>query len=204
MQQSGVRLNFTKDGAERFPAQLCLDNPSDLEQLLGDLPVDRAGLRLHGVPQLRPLLASDGVIGSLAATILGPGAHPVRAVLFDKTAATNWSLPWHQDRTIAVRHRIDVAGFGPWTVKTGLPHVEPPIELLAGMVTLRVHIDPVPASNAPLLVAPGSHKNGRISVASIGDVVERCGITECLADPGDVWLYATPMVCPRGVIRVEC
>ena len=31
------------------------------------------------------------------------------------------------------------------------------------MVTLRVHLDPVPATNAPLLIAPGSHKLGRIA-----------------------------------------
>jgi hypothetical protein len=32
----------------------------------------------------------------------------------------------------------------------------PPFDLLAGMVTLRLHLDPVPATNARLLIAPGS------------------------------------------------
>ncbi|WP_311974110.1 phytanoyl-CoA dioxygenase family protein [Bradyrhizobium glycinis] len=61
-------------------------------------------------------------------------------------------------------------------------------------MTLRVHIDPVPASNAPLLIAPGSHKLGRIPEDEMRDVVQRCGTVACLADAGDIWLYATPIL----------
>jgi len=71
-------------------------------------------------------------------------------------------LAWHQDRTIAVVRRKDIEGFGPWTVKSGWPHVAPPFELLAEMVTLRIHLDPVTEANAPLLIAPGSHRFGRV------------------------------------------
>jgi hypothetical protein len=66
-------------------------------------------------------------------------------------------VPWHQDRTIVVRERIKVDGFGPWSIKDGLLHVAPPYDMLARMVTLRVHLDAVPESNAPLLIVPGSH-----------------------------------------------
>jgi len=55
------------------------------------------------------------VVGSLAAAFLGNHCRPVRAILFDKTADTNWSPAWHQDRTICVKQRIDVEGFGAWT-----------------------------------------------------------------------------------------
>ena len=85
-------------------------------------------------------------------------------------------------------------GFGPWTLKHGMIHVEPPFELLAAMVTLRVHLDPVPASNAPLRIAPGSHRLGRIPAGEIDEAVRRCGEAQCLADAGDVWLYATPIL----------
>jgi hypothetical protein len=57
---------------------------------------------------------------------------------------------------------VEAEGFGPWTRKHGALHVAPPFEILADMVTLRVHLDPVPATNAPLLVAPGSFLFGRI------------------------------------------
>jgi ectoine hydroxylase-related dioxygenase (phytanoyl-CoA dioxygenase family) len=143
---------------------------------------------------LLPHLGSTGAIGSIAASFLGPNCRAVRAILFDKTATTNWSLGWHQDRTIAVRERIDVAGFGPWTVKHGIAHVEPPFGLLDRMVTLRAHLDAVPAKNSPLLIAPGSHKLGRIPVSSVAEVARHCGTVACLADRGDVWLYATAIL----------
>jgi len=114
--------------------------------------------------------------------------------LFDKTPETNWALGWHQDRTIAVKQRVPVDGFGTWSVKSGMLHVEPPFELLSGMVTLRVHIDPVPADNAPLLIALGSHKLGRIAEEHVREVVRTCSTVACLAEPGDIWLYATPIL----------
>lgn len=62
------------------------------------------------------------------------------------------------------------------------------------MVTLRIHLDPVPADNAPLMVAPGSHRLGRIAAPDIRAIVERCGTAACLAERGDVWSYATPIL----------
>lgn len=148
---------------------------------------------MRDVPGLGNLLASDGMIGRIAAMCL-PGCHPVRAILFDKSVATNWALGWHQDRTIAVSDRVEVEGFGPWTHKQGLLHVEPPFAIIAGMITLRVHIDPVGANNAPLLIAPGSHRLGRIAEARVEATVAACGTATCLAERGDVWAYATPIV----------
>jgi ectoine hydroxylase-related dioxygenase (phytanoyl-CoA dioxygenase family) len=49
-------------------------------------------------------------------------------------------------------------------------------------------------SNAPLLIAPGSHKLGRIAENDIRETVQRCGTLACLAEAGDVWLYATPIL----------
>ena len=66
------------------------------------------------------------------------------------------------------------------------------------MVTLRLHLDPVPMTNAPLLVAPGSHRLGRIAEAEIADVVARYGAAVCLAERGDVWVYATPILHASG------
>jgi hypothetical protein len=185
---------FERDGALCKPATLNASDLRKLEDIVAELPPDQAGIRLHGIPALRPLLASSGAIGKVAASTLGDACRPVRAILFDKTASTNWALPWHQDRTIAVMRRVEVAGFGPWTVKSGLLHVAPPFDILAGMVTLRVHLDPVPETNAPLLIVPGSHRLGQISESEIKSVVQRCGTAVCLADAGDVWLYSTPIL----------
>lgn len=74
---------------------------------------DGAELRLTGIAALRPFLAADGVVGSIAAAILGPAGQAVRAILFDKTADLNWGLGWNPDRTICVRERRDSEGCGP-------------------------------------------------------------------------------------------
>lgn len=186
-------LGFAVDGAERIDGVVIAELPA-IEGALAEVPPDRAGVRIAGNPALALLLAADGAIGAIAARVLGDDCRPVRAVLFDKSAATNWALGWHQDRTICVRERVDTPGFGPWTVKAGLHHVEPPFALLAAMVTLRVHLDPVGADNAPLLVAPGSHRAGRVPVDTVPAVVRAHGIAACLAAAGDVWLYATPIL----------
>ena len=187
------RLTIEHHGAALFPgaARPIL---GDLEALFVDFAADQAGLRLHGIPGLAALLDVTGPIGCLAVGRQGGDTRPVRAILFDKSAATNWALGWHQDRTIAVHERRDITGFGPWSVKGGMAHVEPPFTLLDTMLTLRIHVDPAPADNAPLLIAPGSHRFGRIPEAAIDATVAGCGTHACLADRGDVWLYATPIL----------
>ena len=189
-----MTLILTRDGAQHLPAALDTASLAAIEAALATLPTDRPGQRLASLTLLAPLLAQDGAVGRHAAAHLGHAARPVRAILFDKSAATNWSLGWHQDRTIAVRQRINTPGFGPWTTKSGIQHVAPPQSLLNAMLTLRLHLDPVDNANAPLLIAPGSHRHGRIAEADVATHVARCGTHACLADRGDIWLYATPIL----------
>lgn len=112
-------------------------------------------------------------------------------ILFDKGKHNNWSLGWHQDRTIAVRQRLEVDDFGPWTVKAGIAHVAPPLSLLASMITLRVHLDDVGLDNAPLLVALGTHRIGLINEADVEAVATSSETFTCKAKRGDIWAYAT-------------
>lgn len=159
-------------------------------------------MRIHGLSALEAPLSSGGSVGRIAASVLGSEARPVRAVLFDKGPANNWSLGWHQDRTIVVRERRPVEGYGPWSVKAGLQHVAPPFELLSDMATVRVHLDPVDHDNAPLLIAPGSHRLGPVSAADTLEVALQCGPpVACLAEAGDIWLYATPILHASDVAR---
>jgi hypothetical protein len=188
-----VLLNFKDHGAQRFHGAVTREM-AELLATLEHLPMDHAGVRISSIKRLRPFLTPKGSVGAIAARVLGSDIRPVRAILFDKTMETNWSLAWHQDRTICVRQRIDVDGFGPWTIKGGMQHVAPPFDILTRMVTLRVHIDDVPATNAPLLIVPGSHTEGRVPVNAIEEVVRRRGIRPCIAEAGDVWLYSTPIL----------
>ncbi|WP_010161212.1 phytanoyl-CoA dioxygenase family protein [Sphingomonas sp. PAMC 26617] len=189
-----VELDLYRDGAELFAQALDEAVLIRLEAALAALPTNVPGVRIVEGRHLKTFLESAGPIGAIAAAALGPEALPVRAILFDKTSERNWALGWHQDRTIVVRERTDADGFGPWTVKSGLIQVEPPFDILERMVTLRVHLDQVDANNAPLRIVPGSHRLGRLSEAEVQGVVATSGERLCLAERGDVWLYATPIV----------
>ena len=189
-----MTLSLSRDGAERFSLAVSESELSGVEALVGPVPSDRAGIRLYGIPELTSWLNWPGPMARIAALLLGDRCRPVRALLFNKTADMNWSFGWHQDRAIAVKRRIAVPGFGPWTMKDGLLHVAPPFEVLAGMTTLRLHFDPVAATNAPLLIAPGSHNAGVIRNEEIPDAIARYGVARCLADTGDIWVYATPIL----------
>lgn len=180
-------LELERDGARHFPGAFNVDR---LSQALAHLPSDQPGIRL--TKGATP--AGLGPATAIAREVLGEEARPVRAVLFDKTPATNWKLGWHQDRTVVVMARRDVVGYGPWSVKAGLQHVEPPFEVLEAMITLRLHLDAVDADNAPLMIAPGSHRRGRIPEGEVRRTVEACGVATCLAQAGDIWLYATPIL----------
>lgn len=138
----------------------------------------RAGLRnpLRAVPALADIARCEALTG-IVSTLLGGDAVLTRAILFDKTADRNWPVHPHRDTTVAVAARIETPGFGPWSVKSGVVHVRPPDEVLSRMWTLRVAIDPAPASNGPLRVVPGSHresretKTWRVMACEPGDVV---------------------------------
>jgi hypothetical protein len=187
-----VQFDLDHDGLALLSGLLNPDELRAVERLLPNSDAS-AGIRIFGNGTLSEWL-TDGPIAPVICSSLGPAARPVRAILFDKTVEANWALGWHQDRTIAVRKRIDVAGFGRWTTKSGVPHAEPPFSIIEKMLTARIHLDPVNGDNAPLLVVPGSHRFGRISEAEIDGVVEGCGAATCLANRGDVWLYRTAIL----------
>jgi hypothetical protein len=127
--------------------------------------------------EIRALL--DGVL---------PSAFAVRSILFDKTPETNWKVAWHQDLTICVQERIEVEGFGPWSVKDGVNHVQPPASVLEGMVTMRIHLDDCGEENGPLMVMPRSHKGGRLSADDIARWRTECRPVSCVVRRGGVVL----------------
>jgi hypothetical protein len=178
-------LHLDRDGAQRIIGMADEPAMQALEAILSRQKAGAAGQRLFDVPGLSTFLQTPSPVGEIAAAVLGDRTRPVRAILFDKTAETNWSLAWHQDRVVAVRERVDVPGFGPWSRKDGILHVAPPFEVLRRMLTVRLNLDEVPADNAPLLIAPGSHQLGRIAEADVPSVVSRCGSVACVAGRGD-------------------
>jgi hypothetical protein len=194
-------LSLSADGAERVANALTAQELNLLDQLAKGQLEAGPGVRLFCNDSLNQLLARPGTLDDIAKCRLGAKAQPVRAVLFDKNADSNWAVGWHQDRTIAVRARRNVLGFGPWSKKAGQHHIEPPFEIISKMLTLRAHLDVCHLDNAPLMIAPGSHCLGRIPVGDIEDTVRKLGSAICEAEAADVWAYATPILHASDAAR---
>jgi ectoine hydroxylase-related dioxygenase (phytanoyl-CoA dioxygenase family) len=147
----------------------------------------RGGIRdaFRLVPAIREL-ATTAPLWRLATKVLGPDCAAVRAIIFDKTPGANWKVSWHQDLTIAVQRRVDAPGFGPWSVKAGIVHVQPPATVLERMVALRLHLDACMEDNGPVRVLPGSHKAGRLREEDIARWRAERKPVSCLARRGDV------------------
>jgi len=133
-------------------------------------------------------LADSIKLRSLVAGSLGNSALPVRATLFDKTGGANWLVPWHQDLTICVAARLDVPGYGPWTKKAGVWHVQPPVPVLQRMLSVRIHLDDCTESNGPLRVLPGTHTLGRLTAAEIAEQQRLVPSINCVVAAGGVVL----------------
>jgi ectoine hydroxylase-related dioxygenase (phytanoyl-CoA dioxygenase family) len=157
-------------------------------------------------------LASSPMIRALVEPVLGTNAVLVRSILFNKSEAANWQVAWHQDLAIAVQQKVGLEGFVSWSRKEGVPHVQPPVEVLERMLNVRVHLDAADKSNGALLVSPGSHRLGRIPADEAAATAKRLGSELCSVNAGDVLLFrpltlhASRKVTsnrPRRVIHLE-
>ena len=164
---------------------------------------DVYGMRdlLRAIPEVRALAGSPELL-DLAESVLGPGAFAVRGLLFDKSPGANWGVAWHQDLTISVRERVEAAGFSPWTIKNGIPHVRPPVAVLEGMLTIRVHLDDCGESRGPLRVLPGSHLGGRLGAEETRGWLERVAAVDCLVPRGGVILMR-PLILHASSAALE-
>jgi hypothetical protein len=149
---------------------------------------ERGGVRnLLDFAEMRRLADSAALL-DLVKPILGDHARVVRGILFDKTDGANWKVPWHQDKTIAVANRVELDGFGPWSVKAGVLHVQPPAAILEQMVSVRLHLDDCPATNGALRVIPGTHTGGKLTSSVISALTRAEKSTVCAIDAGGVVL----------------
>lgn len=153
-------------------------------------PIDGGGLRevLTLSPATRRLARHPGV-RQVAEAILGPECFVARAILFDKTDTANWKVAWHQDLTIAVRERLDMPGYGPWSLKEGVVHVQPTCDVLGRMLAVRVHLDDSTRDNGPLRVLPGSHRSGKLTPEEITAWKDRTAAVECLIKRGGILAF---------------
>ena len=156
-------------------------------------------------------LATSKPVREVIASVLGPHCFAVRGIFFNKTPSSNWKVVWHQDLTIAVRERRELNGFGPWTKKAKVWHVQPPADVMSGMLSIRLHLDESGLDNGPLRVISSSHLQGRLCAEEIARLQKGNCIT-CAVPKGGALLMrplllhassACVVPQPRRVIHLE-
>lgn len=125
-------------------------------------------------------LAASAKIQQLVIDTLGGVGRPVRGIYFDKSPSANWTLGWHRDLKIPVANRHEIQGFSAWSVKEGVIHVQPPRDILAQMIAVRIHLDDSALDNGPLECVPCSHQPDFATEESFWDSL------------------SVPCPCPRG------
>jgi ectoine hydroxylase-related dioxygenase (phytanoyl-CoA dioxygenase family) len=148
----------------------------------------------------------------LAQQVLGVGAIPFRATLFDKSPTANWLVVWHQDTALPLLERRDAPGWGPWSIKDGIPYAHAPASALESIIALRLHLDDSRSDNGPLRVLPTTHNLGVLSDEQLHHLSEKITARECLVGQGGV-VAMRPLVVhasskshsdlPRRVLHIE-
>jgi len=197
-----------ENGFARVPQCLGEDTVERLCSQLSETAY--AARNLLAVPIVREL-ASSGPVRALAEAVLGKNCFAVKGTFFNKTQESNWKVAWHQDLTIMVRERKEVAGFGPWTVKEDIVHVQPTAKVLVCVLAVRLHLDESGPDNGPLRVLPSSHKQGRLSSKQVVELPKTASVA-CTVPRGGA-LVMRPLLLhassacvapkPRRVIHLE-
>jgi ectoine hydroxylase-related dioxygenase (phytanoyl-CoA dioxygenase family) len=148
----------------------------------------------------------------LAREVLGPDAFPFRATLFDKSPNSNWLVVWHQDTALPLQSRIELPGWGPWSVKDGIPYAHAPASALSQVVALRVSFDDSSVENGPLRVLTGTHRLGVLSDDDVHERAKRGVPVDCVVPKGGI-LVMRPLLIhasskshsesPRRVLHIE-
>jgi ectoine hydroxylase-related dioxygenase (phytanoyl-CoA dioxygenase family) len=131
------------------------------EKLLAESSTNLFAIRqvITKIPELKPLLLTEK-FHKLLQTIFDEPYFLTKAIYFDKPSESNWFVAYHQDLSISVDRKNDVSNYKNWTFKKGQYGVQPPLEILENIVTIRVHLDKTEKENGALKVIQNSHLKG--------------------------------------------
>lgn len=122
---------------------------------------------------------------------MGFDPNPVRAVLFDKSASQNWSLPWHQDRVVVMADRTDDPAYSNWSRKGESWHCEPPISTLEGVSFAYIALDSIASGAGGLEIAEKTHNHGRILAPDIDNYISKSTIAAPTMNAGEALFVHT-------------
>ncbi|NIF04346.1 phytanoyl-CoA dioxygenase family protein [Chryseobacterium sp. Tr-659] len=140
---------------------------------------------LKEVPEIKDLVFNHH-IKKIIQEIFGEKYFVVKSIYFDKPETSNWYVAYHQDLTISVDKKVELPGFGPWTTKQNQFAVQPPLNVLENIYTIRIHLDYTDEQNGALKVIPKSHSKGIYRPETIDWKVETEAI--CNVEKGGVMI----------------
>ncbi len=111
---------------------------------------------LKEIPEVEKLIFTERA-KKIVSSLFGEDFFCIKSIYFDKPETSNWYVAYHQDLTISVDKKREIAGFGPWTNKQNQFAVQPPIAILENIFTLRIHLDDTDHENGALNVIEKSH-----------------------------------------------
>jgi len=200
-----------------YAIQPAMFSPEFVDSFSRDIEIvatARGGAGVRNALRFDPVAALAGhpLLAGMACEVLGNKSFPFRATLFDKSPTSNWLVVWHQDTALPLRERIEVPGWGPWSVKENINYAHAPAGVLSQVLALRLHLDDSSADNGPLRVLPRSHLQGVLSDESIHDLGVRITPVDCVAAKGGVVAMRPLLVhassksraeIPRRVLHIE-
>lgn len=142
---------------------------------------------LKELPEVAPLIF-NAKLNEVINQLYGKGYFVTKSIYFDKPGLSNWFVAYHQDLTISVDSSHNLPGYGPWTVKHNQYAVQPPLNILQGNFTVRIHLDDTDEQNGALKVIPGSHLKGIYRPETIDWAIEQEHI--CKVNAGGVMLMS--------------
>ena len=134
----------------------------------------------------------------------------VKSIYFDKPGSSNWYVSYHQDLTISVDKKREFKRFQFWTIKQKQFAVQPPLEILQNIATVRIHLDQTDKNNGALKVIPQSHLKGIYRPENIDWNLEK--EVYCNVSKGGIMLMKPLLLhssgrttndSPRRVIHIE-
>lgn len=179
-------MNLEEHGFTILPSSLPQTNQLELGDTL--FSSENAGERcLLDEPSVRKA-ALDLKHELIQSGRLPPDSVAIQAIAFNKTAATNWKVAWHQDLMFPFAKRVTAQGFDLPSVKQGIDFAQPPAFVLNRLLAVRLHLDDCGANNGPLRISPATHRAGILATAEIEGLVARRGEIPCLACRGELLL----------------
>lgn len=114
---------------------------------------------VNEIPGIKPYIFNDN-LKEIIKSIGDENFFVVKSIYFDKPETSNWFVAYHQDLTISVNNKQEINGYSNWTKKQNQFAVQPPLDILENIFTIRIHLDDTTNENGAVKVIEKSHLQG--------------------------------------------